>query len=119
MYIYQQNSGVLSFNGEIIAKGYSGFGEGKNNPAMEKIADIGPIPRGVYNIGPSYDDKEKGPCVMRLTPSLWTDPHGRSGFMIHGDSIIHPGMASHGCIILMHDVRIEISEGTDKIIEVV
>lgn len=43
---------------------------------------------------------------------------GRSGFLIHGDSIAHTGQASHGCIILPRSVREQIAASGDDELEV-
>lgn len=92
-------------DGEYVATGYSGRDEHKNNVNSEAIVGLGPIPRGLYVIGdPEEDHPKLGPFVMALTP----DGHkafGRSEFFIHGDSIKHPGTASHGCIILPRGAR--------------
>ena len=37
---------------------------------------------------------------MPLIPSPTNEMFGRSEFLIHGDSLEHPGAASEGCIIL-------------------
>ncbi len=44
---------------------------------------------------------------------------GRSGFLIHGDSVSHPGEASEGCIILDRNVRETIANDDDKYLVVV
>lgn len=105
---YAQRSGQLREDGALVAVGYSGFGEGKNNPALQAVHDVGPIPRGDYHItGPECVDAPgpHGPYVLRLTPASGTNTHGRSGFLIHGDSAEHPSAASHGCIVLPRAVR--------------
>ena len=119
MWIYDQLSGGLSKDGQRVATGYSGFGPGKNNPDMENVPDVGPIPRGVYDIGPMHDTTTHGPHVMALTPEPGTDTLGRDGFLIHGDSVQNPGTASHGCIILPRNVRDQISASGDGQIQVV
>jgi hypothetical protein len=52
-------------------------------------------------------------------PDRGTETFGRSEFRIHGDSIAHPGMASHGCIILPRAVRDAIWRSGDRALEVV
>lgn len=87
-------------------RGYSGKGIGKNNPAMDNVANVGPIPRGRYTIAELIEHTDAhGPYVLRLEPDPANDMHGRSGFLIHGDSEAHPGEASEGCIILPRPVR--------------
>lgn len=100
---YSQSSGKLMLKSIAQGQGYSGFGPGRNNPAMEAIADVGPIPRGMWKIiKPAYDDPKLGPIVMHLEP-VGHDAHGRTLFRIHGDN--QTSNASHGCIILAHGVR--------------
>lgn len=102
-----------------LAVGYSGGGSGKNNPALEAIPDLGPIPRGRYTIGDPFDSEAHGPFAIPLTPDPTNDMHGRSGFLMHGDSVQHPGTASEGCIIMPHYARQRVFESDDKILEVV
>lgn len=109
---YSQTSGVIRHNMIDVGSGYSGFGEGKNNPAMEAVENYGPIPQGRYLIGKAYDHPHLGPCVMNLTPVKGTTAFGRTLFRIHGDNLSHD--ASHGCIILNHDIREMIAASSDK-----
>lgn len=110
---YDQESGDLYLNDKFVSSGYSGAGDGKNNPAMQDVHNVGPIPRGEYEIGSPSDTKTHGPYVLHLTPAETNDMHGRSGFLIHGDSVVHPGTASEGCIILPRTVRERIWESGD------
>ena len=119
MWTYDQKTGVLTKDGETIGEGYSGFEQGKNNPDMEKVENVGPIPKGKYEIGTPHDTQSHGPHVMALSPAAGTETFGRSGFLIHGDAIADPGTASHGCIILPRTVRDKISGSGDCEIEVV
>jgi len=107
-------------SGHYVSTGYAGNGLGKNNPAAEGEANVGPIPEGRYLMGPWFDDPGgKGPLVCHLYPMPGTDTHGRSGFMIHGDSVKHPGTASHGCAIADHDTRLLMSHGSDLELDVI
>jgi len=119
MWIYKQSTGELFRDDQRIASGYSGAGEGKNNPAMQEIHDKGPIPAGTYEIGTPRDTETHGPHVMPLTPIAGTNTFNRDGFLIHGDSIAAPGTASHGCIILGKDIRNMISSSGDSELQVV
>ena len=47
---YAQRTGDLQQDGKQVSAGYSGANEGKNNPAMEDVPDVGPIPRGDWTI---------------------------------------------------------------------
>ncbi len=122
MWTWRQTAGELWRDGQFIAKGYSGFESGRNNPALQGVRDIGPIPRGQYEIGVPeavLTPGPHGPFVLPLTPAAGTDTHGRAGFLIHGDSVQHPGGASHGCIILPRPIREEIAALHDIDLEVV
>ena len=94
----------------LAGTGYSGSGEGKNNPALTRVRDVGPIPVGAYTIDSPRDTPLHGPYVLPLIPSATNEMYGRSGFLIHGDSIEHPGTASQGCIILPRSIRESIGQ---------
>lgn len=121
MWVYEQRTGLLRRDGaiDILGKGYSGFGDGKNNPAMESVPDVGPIPRGEYQVGVPHDTDSHGPFVMSLTPLPLNEMFGRAGFLMHGDSIEHPGTASKGCIIMPHPVRERVWNSGDHRLQVV
>lgn len=120
MWSYKIGIGQMSENGvarpEVC---YSGFDIGKNNPDMCHVADAGPMPPSTNKFGPAYTDPEKGPVVMALTALPGSDWLGRSGFLIHGDSMEHPGMASHGCIIAPRSLRLAMNASQDRILEVI
>lgn len=109
VWTYEQSSGKLYRDRECVAQGYSGHGEGKNNPAAEGVRNTGPIPAGKWKVGPAYQHPRKGGCVLPLTAALGTSTHGRSGFLIHGDSLVNPGTASEGCIVLPYQARERLS----------
>ncbi len=102
--------------GEVIATGYSGSGSGRNNPAQQAVRDVGPIPQGLYSIGPQFNAPVQGPCSMRLSP-VGQDALGRDGFMIHGDNAAHD--ASTGCVILPEEARQQIALSSDRELEVI
>jgi hypothetical protein len=117
-WIYHQQSGQLFYNGTFLEKGYSGKGAGKDSHQFEATPKVGPIPCGKWKIGAAFTHEKKGPVVMRLTPVGHT-AHGRTGFLIHGESRQHPGDASEGCIILRRTIRESISASHDTDLEVV
>lgn len=125
MWIYKQSTGVLLSTsvlpiGFVMGQGYSGFGNSKNNSNDEHIKDVGPIPQGYYNINTLILATDThGPYVLILLPDPNNIMFGRSGFLIHGDSIEHPGNASKGCIILPRDVRVKIWTSDDHRLQVV
>ena len=116
MWSYDQSSGELRHDGAFEGTGYSGTGEGRNNPAMQAVQMVGPVPQGKYKIGDVYDHPHLGPCVMALEPLPETNTFGRSLFRIHGDNNRHD--ASHGCIILGPAIRRLISRSADHELEV-
>lgn len=118
-WIYHQASGRLERNGTMVIGGYSGIGAGKNNPTMQATPNVGPIPRGEYRIGAPFTHPHSGAYTMRLTPINGTITFGRDGFMIHGDSVAHPGQASNGCVIERMAVRSQIWSSGDHILKVV
>lgn len=111
MWTYTQKTGELLLNGTFQGTGYSGTGIGRNNPDAQQIPFTGCTPQGRYTIGSPYTDGTKGPCVMRLTPTVNTDTFGRDGFLIHGDNARHD--ASEGCIILGPAIRNLIAHSGD------
>jgi hypothetical protein len=113
MWTYDQISGKLSRNGVLVCVGYSGHGEGKNNPLMQNLPRVGPIPRGMYLIAHARDSEMHGPFVLPILPVAGTQTFGRSGFLIHGDSKEHLGEASLGCIIAPRPVREAIDASED------
>lgn len=111
----QKKGQLLDANGSWIANGYSGYMEGKNNPSMQDIHDVGPIPKGAWLIGEIlHDGGHMGPNVLPLRAMPGTDTFGREGFFIHGDSIHDPGDASRGCIILPLWARLRIAGSGDR-----
>jgi hypothetical protein len=126
---YRQRTGELLQGDELVARGYSGLddgdgilepGEGRNDPAAQRERGVGPLPRGRWRIvGPPFATKSHGPYVLRLIPREGTETFGRSGFLIHGDSVKRPGTASLGCIIVPRAVRERIWKSGDCDLEVV
>jgi hypothetical protein len=120
MWTYAQKSGALLQGTTRIGTGYSGYQEGKNNPSMQAVENVGPIPQGTWTIeGPPFNTQEHGPYVLGLQPAQDTNTFGRSEFLMHGDSIANPGNASRGCIIMPHDVRVTVWTSGDTQLEVV
>jgi type VI secretion system (T6SS) effector TldE1-like protein len=117
---YSQKTGELQQDGKHVATGYSGANSGKNNPEMETVLNVGPIPQGDWTIvGPPVNTAEHGPYVLALKPSVDTQTFGRNGFLLHGDSKESPGCASHGCLIMPRQVREQVWKSGDRDLEVV
>ncbi|MDA8387960.1 MAG: DUF2778 domain-containing protein [Nitrospiraceae bacterium] len=109
-----ENIGKTKF---YIGRGYSGRGEGLNNPDMQDKIGEGPIPRGTWDIGEpgnhrTHDGKELV-YSMRLTP-LSVEVTDRSGFFIHGDNRHMNHTASDGCIVLDLHIREQIGHSKVK-----
>lgn len=104
-FIYRQTNGHMTKDDHLIGVGYSGNGEGLNNPDKEREVAVGPIPRGQWHID-RWDEHhgEKGPIVAVLSP-VGHDAHGRSEFLIHGPHANDHQDSSHGCIILARPIR--------------
>jgi len=117
---YAQRTGELQQDGQHVAMGYSGTGKGKNNPEMQSVRNVGPIPQGDWTItGPPVNTADHGPYVLRLSPKDETETFGRSGFLMHGDSKSAPGTASHGCVIMPRTVREQVWDSGDRDLQVV
>jgi hypothetical protein len=118
--IYSQSTGRLTTEiGSLIGFGYAGYGQGKNNPKMQSVHDVGPLPVGKYFIGEPYVSKNTGPFTIPLNPDPANEMFDRSDFKIHGDTIDAPGTASHGCIIMALKFRQAVHTCTDKILNVI
>lgn len=100
-----------------IGKGYSGNGVGLNNPNMQNVPFVGPIPRGTYDIGSATTTR--GPLTLPLNPRPGTDTFGRDAFRIHGDNSCGCQSASAGCIILRRGIREQINNSSDRELRVV
>jgi hypothetical protein len=64
MWTYEQRTGDLRYDGKVVASGYSGHGEGKNDPCSQHIPCVGPIPEGYYTINAPHDTPSHGPYVL-------------------------------------------------------
>jgi hypothetical protein len=107
---YHQKTGELLHDGELLGIGYSGFGEGFDNPDMQNVSNVGPVPQGNWTIGKPYTHIHLGPLTMNLTPNEGTNTFGRSAFRMHGDNSEVNHTASDGCIVINKLVRIEVTK---------
>jgi Tlde1 domain len=120
MWIWVQATGeLIAEGGATLAHGYSGRDAGHNNPALQQVPMIGPLPEGTYTIHSPRVHPHLGPFVMSLSPYPGNQMFGRSAFYIHGDSLTHPGHASDGCIILARDAREAIWDSGDHTLRVI
>ena len=115
MWTYTQRIPSMSHDGQPPLPGgplYSGHDRGLNNPGMEEIHGLGPIPRGLWTIGTFFDHPHLGPCVAHLMP-VDHDAHMRTGFFIHGDNEEMDHSASDGCIVAGPMIRQAIRDSRD------
>jgi hypothetical protein len=85
-----------------------------NNPAMQDVHNVGPLPRGCYTLGTAYHDGHLGPEAMFLNPDAGNEMCGRSGFFIHASRFIGDMDASEGCIVLNQPARHAVAIGADR-----
>lgn len=118
MIVYDQASGHITIRSTLIGTGYSGFGPGLDNPDMESVPSVGPIPRGGWKIE-RWDDHhgEKGPQVAALSP-VGHNAHGRSAFLIHGPHADDHQDSSNGCIIAGRTIRNALRASGETTLEV-
>lgn len=126
MNTFKQTTGeFFDSSQELEGIGYAGRDAGKNNPAMEGVKGIGPLPRGHYKAVELFEHHPTvGRYALRLEPDAETRTriiaYGRDpdSFFCHGDSNEHPGLASHGCIVQQRPLREKIWT-VDRDIEVI
>ncbi len=125
-WIYVQKTGLLALlrdtTIERVWTGYSGHGEGLNNPDLEYVRNVGPIPSGVYLMGKPRHGGKLGAHVIPLQPVQPEKLRGRAGFFIHGDNAAADRSASHGCPIFPFLIRQQlgaaIAEGNNVLLVV-
>jgi RHS repeat-associated protein len=119
-WVIHQGTGQIQHvdaNGNVTdtGTGYAGHGDGLNNPAMQGVPNIGPLPQGSYTIEPQRDNVTGSgtslPGSMRLDPNPGTDMHGRAGFLIHGPHENDRQDSSNGCPVANRGIRNQIGQG--------
>jgi RHS repeat-associated protein len=124
-YEYNQTTGQLTYVDDQtgvrtpVAAGYAGHGQGLNNPNLQNVPNVGPIPQGTYTIGPAHNNPHTGPDSMNLTPDPNNNMAGRDAFLMHGDNGRGDHSASNGCIIMPHAVRNQVDANDDRTLVVV
>jgi hypothetical protein len=123
MWTWKQKPGEMLHNADHVAYGYAGGNcgkspEGKNNPALQNLAKVGPLPQGKYTFGQPIQQSHLGPFAIPLIPSPDNQMFGRDDFYCHGDTT-PSGNASEGCIILARAIRNMIAASPDKDLEVI
>lgn len=107
-FTYHQATGDMYFGSAKIGTGHSGRDQGRNNPAMEGVHDVGPLPRNEYEIAAESSHVILGIVAMRLTPVGTGEMYGRAGFFIHAPEL------SEGCIVLDLNTRCTVAEAVRK-----
>lgn len=115
----QVTGGMWDPDFDLLAVGYAGMGVGKNNPSLQSVFRVGPLPAGKYIIQAPADDAQVGEYAMRLIPDPANQMYLRADFFIHGDSREHPGEASDGCIVLDLPARQAIWASGDHLLLVI
>jgi len=121
---FEQSTGKLYCpDGIQIYIGYAGGNcgknpEGINNPAMQEVHNIGPIPQGMYNHGLCIDHSSLGAFAIPLLPFQSNEMFGRGSFFMHGDTET-PRCASEGCIVMPPTVRRQYYLSADSVLQVV
>jgi len=121
MWTFEQSTGNLyDPEDNLVEKGYSGNGQWKNDPASQCVVMHGPLPTGLYTIGPAEaNGGHMGPFVLPLMPDPANEMCERGGFFMHGDNIELPGTASDGCIVMSRATRVKVNASPDKQLTVV
>jgi len=119
MWWYEIISGRLYDDTGLVGKGYSGSPLHKNDVDAQSLKNQGPIPVGQYRIAEPVDTVTHGPYVLPLGPDPSNLMWERDGFLIHGDSVVNPGTASEGCIIMARDIREKVWNSGDHTLRVV
>ena len=102
---YSQSTGeMVGPDGETM-QGYSGYGDGLNNPDMQDVENVGPIPRGEWDISDSYGKMRINLKALNVQGISNRD---LKSFEIHGDNPSLNYTASQGCIIIngIHNRRL-------------
>lgn len=93
MWRYIQTSGDLFHEEELITTAFSGDGIGLNNPKLQHIRNVGPIPQGPFLI-----------CQERRYGAVRGFPlHSKHLLPRKGPFWIHAHGPSHGCIIVTEE----------------
>lgn len=105
MLVFESSTGKLYDGTGLLGTGYAGAPGGKNDPKMQSVPNVGPLPVGFYTIQPPTNSTHCGFEAFPLVPDATNEMFGRSGFFLHGDSLSHPGGGSDGCIVQSRPVR--------------
>lgn len=119
-YVFEQSTGrMIDPDSNEVAVGYAGGNcghnpEGKNNPEMQNVPSIGPLPEGWYDLGEPVEHSHLGAYAIPLIPDPSNEMYGRGSFYLHGDTT-PSGNASEGCIIMPRLVRQAIKASGERL----
>jgi hypothetical protein len=104
-------------SGALVGTGYAGGDEGRspigtNNPDMQNVKGVGPLPCGLYTFATPIPQSHLGPFAIPLIPDPKNEMFGRGSFYCHGDTV-PSGKASEGCIIQNRSTRNAMWASTD------
>jgi hypothetical protein len=125
MWTYKQSTGELLLDGKHFSKGYSGHGRGLNNPKLQGVQGVGPLPVGKWKILGPYDSARVGKFALRLEAvdaHPGDDKHDgtdRGAFRMHGDNVKGDSSASNGCLIFPLVVRKAVWASGDRDLEAI
>jgi hypothetical protein len=126
MITYSQSTGEMTLASGVVFHGHAGQGSGLNNPDMQNVHGIGPLPQGTYTLGPWQDGAAYGPSfhrlgpfITRLTPDEGNEMFGRWDFCIHGGDGSNPPTDSEGCIVLFRSARVAIAASKETQLTVI
>jgi hypothetical protein len=116
---YDRRTGYLTRSGgSLLGIGWAGQGKGYNNPAMDDVDKVGPLPAGFYTLQEPHDSPRTGKYTMNLLPDPSNDMKGRSLFRCHGANADHPATSSEGCIVQLHGTRVAMWTEGDHYLQV-
>ena len=117
---YQQSTGILaSADDSLRAVGYAGHPPYVNDPDAQHLHEQGPLPRGLYTIGPAFHHPRLGALAMPLLADPGVETYGRGSFYLHGDNGRGDQSASEGCIVQDHETRAAVAVSEDRRLEVI
>ncbi len=112
---YNQATGQLicidndTYRQTVNEQCYSGAPGAVNDPSQQNVPNVGPIPRGDYNIETGVGNRGTGPQSLPLTPTSknkqFPSTRDPGSFLIHGDNSQGNQSASQGCIICTRSTR--------------
>lgn len=103
--LFIQSTGALYRDGTLLDMAYAGHAAGVNNPALQNVRIVGPLPCGWYTTGAAKQGTKLGPNAIPLTPDDEKVMFGRSAFYIHADNAKRDHSASEGCIVAGNSAR--------------